>query len=248
MISSLRFQKAVFLFAIFAGANFSYAAETMEFPEEELATESVLPVFDKKMVVRNRAITTEKRFEIGGGVGLNLIEALYSNITYNLTSTYHFTETHGLNIDFIMANTDLSNMGEDLKAGKGIATNFDASLAPSPEYLIFGNYQFTTYYGKVSISKQKALNLSLYGLLGAGLVNWSDSTQPALNVGFGQKFYINNHFAVRLDLNLAAYRGPDPTSPKDNAPLYNTGKKSSDEFETIFYFRSFLRGALVYLF
>ena len=51
-----------------------------------------------------------------------------------------------------------------------------------------------------------------------------------------------------MDLNIAAYEGPDPTDPKDGAPLVTGAEKKSSEFESIYYYRSFLRGALVYLF
>jgi outer membrane beta-barrel protein len=152
----------------------------------------------------------------------------------------------------VFTSSGLSQMGKDLRAGKGFSEvrTFDPGRAPNPEYLIFTNYQMTTYYGKVSVSKQSSFNLSLYGLLGLGMVSWGDATEPAVNVGFGQKFYFNNNFALRADLNLAAYRGPDPTSPKIPGKDMSTGGAtySSDQFDTIFYFRTYLRTAIVYLF
>ena len=61
------FLPSLFSFIVFAA--FTARAETIEFPEEELSTESVLPVFDKKVVVRQRAVKTAGRFEIGVGGG-----------------------------------------------------------------------------------------------------------------------------------------------------------------------------------
>ena len=116
--------------------------------------------------------------------------------------------------------------------------------------MMFLNYQFTAYYGKLSLSKQAVMNLSLYGLAGVGLVNWSDAAEVGLNFGVGQKLYFSPNLALRLDLTMAIYRGPDPTSPKttNNELLTGLEPLGSDQFDTTVYFRPFLAGALVYLF
>ena len=225
----------------------AWAAEQIEFPEEELATESVLPVFDETVVVRNRKVTVSNRFELGMGLGLNLLEPLYNNNVYNLSGAYHFDETNGMNVTAVFQGSGLSGNGEDLKNGKGIDSTFDASRAPSPENYLFANYQATAYYGKISVTKTKAMNLSLYGLLGLGLVSFTDSTEPALNIGFGQKLYFSKNFALRADFSVAGYNGPDPTKPK-GLPLTTTNpSRNSDDFESTFYFRSFLTLGFVYL-
>ena len=222
-------------------------AEQIEFPEEELATESVLPVFDETVVVRNRKVTTTGRFELGLGAGLSLLEPLYNNNAFSLSGAYHLDETHGINFTAVLMQSGLSGNGEDLRDGKGIDSTFDASKAPAPENYIFANYQATAYYGKISVTKSKAMNLALYGLLGLGLVQFSDSTEPALNLGFGQKLYFSENFALRADFSVAGYNGPDPTKPK-GAPLTATGpSRSSDDFESTFYFRSFLTFGVVFL-
>lgn len=233
------------LAAIFLFAGRIYAADPIEFPEEELARESVLPVFDKRVAVRERLVKTEGRFEVGGGAGLNLIEALYNNITFNFLGSYHFDEMQAFTFQAVFPSTKLSNMGKDLQAGKGLnGAKFDASKAPAPEYLMSGLYQYTAYYGKISMTKEKAMNLSLHGMLGGGVVSWGDSVEPMVNVGMGQKLYFTPNFALRVDLNLMMYQGPDPTSKK----LEPTDpKRDSDYFKKTLYFRSFLTAGVVFL-
>jgi len=224
-------------------------AETIEFPEEELATESVLPVFDKKIVVRERKVKTEGRFEVGAGGGLNLVEPLYGQATFSFEATYHLTELHSINVSGYSLSTALSSAGRDLQEGTGIATTFDASLAPSVESMVFANYQFTAYYGKISVAKQTTMNLSLFGSVGLGMVNWTDESNLGLDFGLGQKLFFNPNLALQIDLFMAVYQGPDPTSPKDDAAM-QAGKptlKSSD-FDSTVYFRPFLTGSLVYMF
>lgn len=227
-------------------------AEVIEFPEEELATESVLPVFDNKVVVRERAVKTAGRFEIGGGMGLNLVEPLYEQLTFNFTASYHFDELHGVNIMGYFPSTDLSTAGKDLRVGKGLqpGVTFDASKAPTVGSMFFGNYQFAAYYGKMSLTKRATMNLSLYGLVGGGVVNWSDTTELGLDFGFGQKIYFTPNLALRVDLVVTMYQGPDPTSPKttNNQLQSSDPALGSNKFDSTYYFHPFLAGSLIYIF
>jgi outer membrane beta-barrel protein len=223
----------------------SYAAETIELPEEELATESVLPVFDKTVAVRNRLVETAGKVEVGGGLGFNLIEGLYTNTAFKGNFAYHFSEEKAVSFSLITGSSELSSTGKDLKAGKGIQTSFDASLAPTPDFFITGNYQYTAYYGKVSVSKTRAMNIALYGLAGGGLVSWSDGEMsPMLNAGIGQKFYFSPRFALRADLEMKIYQGPDITS---EPLLTGSSKLKSSDFSDETYFRPFLTVGFVFL-
>lgn len=232
---------------IFLSCGISFA-ETIEFDDEELASESVLPVFDKTIAVKNRKIKTAGRFEVGAGAGLNLIEALYNKMEINVNATFHFSEIHALNVFAHILQTDLSNMGTDLQAGKGLdaGQTFDASRAPAVSSILLANYQHNAYYGKISLSKQNVMNVAVYGILGAGLVQFEDSTNVAFNVGFGQKFYFTPSFALRFDMQLTMYQGPDATS---KFPLSAGGEKlGSDDFDQTTFFRSFLTAGAVFLF
>lgn len=238
---------SILIISLYEGVLF---AETIEIAEEELAKESVLPVFDKAVVVRQRAVTTEGRFELGVGFGLNLVEPLYEQPVYNFLGTYHFTETHAVNIFGMFLSTGLSGAGKDLKAGKGLTNNtFDASLAPTIDSMFFANYQFTAYYGKMNFSKQSTTNLALYGLVGAAMINWSDKPVLGLDAGVGQKIYFNKNFLLRADLFLTLYQGPDPTDPKDDQYMdAGDPELKSADFKSTFYFRPFLTASAAYLF
>ena len=226
----------------------AYAAETIELPEEELATESVLPIFDKTVAVRNRLVKTEGRFEVGGGLGFNLIEGIYTNTVFNGALSYNFSEEKAVTIHGLIGSSELSNTGKDLKMGKGLSggKTFDASLAPAPEMFLTGSYQFTAYYGKFSVSKTKAMNISLYGLGGGGFMTWSDGElSPILSAGVGQKVYFTPNVALRTDLQMMIYQGPDITSRDLPA---NGVKRESGYFSTETFFRPFLNAGVVFLF
>ncbi len=214
--------------------------ETIEFPEEELARETVLPRFNATSFVQNRNIVLKSHLEVGLGAGLNLQDALYNKQNFHVDLHYNFSETHAVGLTYIHVMQGLSEMGQELKAGRGIEPDtFDASLAPTLERMVLGEYQLMAYYGKVSFSKYSVMNLALYGLLGAGTVSFSDLDSYALSVGFGQKFYLNKRMAVRGDLRLIVYEGPNPI--QDNPDLQvGDPPVSSRDLDSVFYFPIFL--------
>ena len=224
------------------------ASDQIEFPSEELASETVLPVFQEQKAVKNRLVTVDGRVEFGVGLGWNLTEALYESTNLNLNFTYHFDEEQGLNLSGYFIREGLSNYGEDLKAGKGLdpGDSFDASLAPTPENLVLLSYQYSAYYGKISLSKNYFMNLSLYGLAGVGMMKYSDSSEMALNLGLGQKFYFNKSWALRFDLRAVAFKGPNPMDT--SADLRAGGSPvSSSDLESVVYVNTILSAGLVIL-
>ncbi|MCB0386881.1 MAG: hypothetical protein KDD43_15915, partial [Bdellovibrionales bacterium] len=107
-------------------------ADTVEFPEDELATETVVPVFEKVRSVLNRNVETAKRFEFGAGVGLAMNEPFYNPLNFSINGTYHLTDQHAVNLAFNMFMSGMTQYGEQLKRGEGLAPtqSFDASEAP----------------------------------------------------------------------------------------------------------------------
>lgn len=218
-------------------------AETIEFPEEELATESVLPVFDNAKGVLNRTVKTANRIEFGGGAGLSLNEPFYNPVNFHLQGSYHFTELHGVNLFAMFLMEGLSSYGDQLKTTA--ATQFDASKAPAPQNIFIASYQVNAFYGKISLTKKSVMNLTTLGTLGAGLLGLDSGTQlPAINFGFGQKFYFSKNFALRFDFRVIAYQGPDPTSqpllPGSPAP-------SEGSFDDELFFNTYLSAGAVFL-
>ncbi len=198
-------------------------ANEIEVPEEELARETTLPIFDKRQIVLNRNVVTEQRFEIGGGFGLEMNEPYYNDYMFNLQGTYNLSDRSAINVLLLFWMDGLSNYGEQLKAGRPTATppvqSFDAMKAPHPKWGMFANYEFIAYYGKISISKLGVMNLNTFGIAGLGYINMDSLSSPALNLGVGQNFFFTKNFGLRFDLRYLIFQGPDATSK----PLRSVG-------------------------
>ncbi|HMN67371.1 MAG TPA: outer membrane beta-barrel domain-containing protein [Bdellovibrionales bacterium] len=236
--------KSLIIFLLLATGSSSFA-DDIEFPEEELARETVLPVFDKRRAVLNRNVLTQERFELGIGGGLEMNEPYYNDFMFAAQGTYNFNETSAVNVQGLMWMGGLSNYGEQLKSGRcgdpDSYCPFDAELAPHPEWGLFVNYQFIAYYGKISVSKQSVMNLNLFGLAGLGYINLGESNTIGLNLGVGQNFFITNNVGIRADLRWLIFNGPNPASRQ----LLPGSNASADSFEDRIFYNSQLGLSIV---
>ncbi len=202
--------------ALLALPSAGFAKQTIEFSEGELASESVHPVFDNPVSVRNRSVVTTGRMELGLGANYLLMEPFFAPTGFGATGTYHFNEDHALNVMGSMFTATLNDNGKALNPipGTNPAINMNLQKAPAPKYMLLANHQFTGFYGKISLSKEFVMNLHLYGLWGLGVYGIGDGLFPAASFGLGQKFYFNQRFALRFDLRFLVYQGPDVVSKR----------------------------------
>lgn len=219
--------------------SFNALAVTIEFPEDELARESVLPVFDNAVAVKSRLVPTAKRMEVGLATGFAMNEPFFKSLRYGGSLAYHFTETHGVFVQGLLYSDGLNNNGNtlantDFNSGPTAETYIRIQYAPQPSYHLMANYQITPYYGKISVFKDFVMNLSLYGLLGVGVIDVGGESVPAFNVGFGQKFYFSKNWGIRADLGLMAYNGVNYFLGKGGgrSPLEDQSNSTTDNVTT----------------
>lgn len=198
-------------------------AVTIEFPEDELARESVLPVFDNSVAVKSRLVPTAGRVELGLAAGFAMNEPFFNSSRFGGHLAYHLNETHGILLQGQMYSEGLGTNGEnlantDLNDSPSGETFVRMQFAPQPKYHFLANYQITPYYGKISVFKDFVMNLSLYGLFGLGVIDIGGETTPAFNIGMGQKFYFSKNWGIRADLGLLAYEGVNYFLSADGSP------------------------------
>ena len=202
--------KHIIIFAILFFA-FSSSAIKIRFPSEELASETVLPIFQPKRMVLDRRVTLKKRVEIGATLSIGLDEPFYFPFYGTGLLSFYFSELHGVSVTGTYFYPKKSGASEALSRGEGLkaGARFDVFKAPYPQMMNFLNYQFNPFYGKISLSKILDLNLSIYTYAGPGLIVFNDGNMvPAANIGIGQKLYFNKWVALRGDFGAYGYYGP----------------------------------------
>ncbi|MFS4459653.1 outer membrane beta-barrel domain-containing protein [Bdellovibrio sp. HCB2-146] len=203
------FTALMILLAAFLLHRTAFAQETVELPVEELAKESVLPLFDKSESVKSRTVVTAKKIDINLLYGLALTEPVANVSKFGVSGYYNWDENNALGVLFFVNSTGLSSYANQLESKfPGQVKSF--ANAPMPKSTILVDYNAKAFYGKMSLSKSLVVNTTLLGSIGVGAVQYDNKTYPALAVGLGQKFYFNPHWALRFDLRLYANEAPIP--------------------------------------
>jgi len=219
----------------------SFAQVTV--PEDELAQESVYPVFDHPQSVRNRNVQTEGRIDAGLFGALALTEPVYNTSKLGLALNYHISELHSLGFFFTQNSTGLSKDGEALNESPN---NLDFNRAPKPQNTFLLDYNYKPFYGKLSLTKSSVFNTTIYGSLAAGAIKYEHKSYPAIAVGVGERFYFNKSLSLKVDLRLFAHQAPIPF--KANALRPNNPIPSFDSFDERLTFTTNLEIGLNYLF
>lgn len=184
----------------------TFAAEEVEVPDDELAKESVLPVFDNSVSVKNRNVTTVGRIDVGIFGGLALTEPIANTSKLGLEVNYHFQENHSLGVFFSVNSTGLSKDAQGLKNDFGL----DFNRAPKPLNTMMLEYNYSPFYGKMSVTKEGVMNTTIYGSVGAGMVKYEHKSYPAISLGLGERFYFTHQFCLKVDFKLFAHQAPIP--------------------------------------
>jgi outer membrane beta-barrel protein len=182
-------------------------AEVIEFPEEELSQETVLPVFENPEVVKNRNVITAQKIEISPYLGFNMTEPIYNQSKLGVNIGYHWSEVSAFIVNFAKWNSGLNTQYTDALKSQ---YNLDFSRAPKINYSTYFNYEYKAYYGKISLTKQGTMNLTTYPLLGFGMTSFENKNMYGVNAGVGQKFYFNKHVGLRIDLKMQYAQAPSP--------------------------------------
>ena len=181
-------------------------ADDVEVPSDELAQESVYPIFDNPVSVKNRNIQDSGTFDVGIFGGFALTEPIYNTTKIGLAGNYHLTNIHSIGLVYTKNRTGLSRDAQGIKDDFGL----DYGRAPAPDYSLLADYNYKLFYGKLSLTKKAVMNTSIYFSGSAGTIKYVHKAYPALAVGVGERFYFNDHLSLKVDLRLFANQAPIP--------------------------------------
>lgn len=226
------------------------AAEQVEVPEDELAKESVTPIFDSTVSVKNRNINMDGTFDIGVFGGLALTEPIANTTKFGFEMNYHITDFHSLGVMYSINSTGLSKDAQGLKNDFGL----DFNRAPKPQNTMLLDYNYSPFYGKLSVTKDGVINTTIYGAIGAGMVKYEHKSYPALALGIGERFFFGKNFSLKMDFKLFAHQAPIPFQTgalrdgSSGANFINDPVPPLDSFKERLTYTSNLQLGLNYLF
>ncbi len=190
----------------FGFASSAMAAPDLELPPEELAKETVLPVFDRVEMVRVRKVKTSGKWEFAGNFSWMMSEPIFDTSRLGVSIYKHTDEETAWGAQFYSYSTGLSDYSKQLNK----QYQLDYNRAPKPEFGAFLDYNAKLFYGKMSISKNSTMNTHLLGLASIGMTKYENDMYPGATVGVGYKFYFTPTFSLRTDLRLFIHQAPIP--------------------------------------
>lgn len=186
--------------------NLAHAAADIELPQEELAKETVLPVFDRVEMVRARKVKTAGKWEIATNFSWMMSEPIFDTNRLGLSVYKHTDEQTAWGAQFYSYTAGLSDYAKQLHQ----TFQLDYNRAPKPQYGMFIDYNKKLFYGKMSISKNTTMNTHLQSLLSLGMTKYENKMYPGMTAGVGYKFYFTPTISLRTDLRLFIHQAPIP--------------------------------------
>ena len=211
-----------YLFFLFFCLPFVEARE-IRFPDEELAPESVLPVFENnKKVTMNRRVQLKHKLGVSGSFMGRMDEPFLHPFTFSGAMEFFFNETHGVRVSSFYFWPGLSKAGLNIlrlrKKGE-FKPAFDPGKIHYPQFGFFVSYGLAPFYGKISLATNIVtnLNMSMYFGLGALALDLDYRRYPsdmrwtyAALIELNQKIFIGRKFYFHGSLNFLIYHAPNP--------------------------------------
>lgn len=209
--------KNVFLILFLLLFSQTLFAETIQFTEEELPRESVVPIFDQPEAVKKRYVPFDGRFEAGGFIGALLNDPFYTSYPMGAELRYHFHDMHAFGIVGTYNLRQKSTYIDQIRRQVPSTSAVPFESSPTPDFTVWGEYEFTPYYGKISLTKQGIMNLSISAALGVGYISLkSDNTTDSsvgYSLGLNQRLFFTRNFGIKMDLKALIYSQADVVPP-----------------------------------
>lgn len=222
-----------FLFLLLLWGPVFVKAGEIRFPEEELAPESVLPVFEKNnQATMNRRVQLKYKLGVNSSFAGRMDEPFLHPFTVMGALEFFFNETHGVRFSGLYFWPGLSHNGLKIES---VYSSFKPEKIHHPQFGFFFSYALAPFYGKISLAKNIVTNLNLSMSLGLGALaldldyrryasdlRWT----PAGWVELNQKIFIGRRFYFHGVLNFLIYYAPNPVWCRRHPAL---GENISDD-------------------
>ena len=223
--------KVIVAFFLMLLVCFSKGQE-IRFPTEELARESVFPVFeDNNQATMNRKVSLKYKLDLFGSAFLRGDEPFYFRLLVSSGLGFYLSEKYGLSLTGFYFMPGRSANGKNLlsvesKAEGYIPNRFDTTLAPHPQWAVFLNYVVSPFYGKISLSKKMVTNFNVSLSAGVGLIHLAQNEcslcesvsltgvmwRPAVWLGIKQRIFLGKRFYFYSSFGFLTYYGPNPVN------------------------------------
>jgi hypothetical protein len=231
-----------FFLSVLLISSVAKAQQEMQFSEEELPREAVMPRLDTPKAVLNRKLSYTNRFTVDAAAGWLLDEPFYNNQYFAVQGTYNWTEASGAGLKILNFGSGLSDYSKQFAASVSPGPDFNRAKGPKSGFM--GFYERRMMYGKLSISKNTVIPAFLTWELEGGMMSYGSRNLPLAGAGISNRFFVTPHLGVTLALHGYVRQTVDPLS----AELRNNPAPAESDFKTTTKLSTALDLSLSYLF
>lgn len=151
-------------------------------------------------VVQNRTFSKKGKLEFSSYLGAIYSDPFLDTKAVGFSIGYHFSEylsAHLISLKDLVNPSSALNYFES-KMGSTVNSNI-------PRYYVGLEGMGSIFYGKLSVLGKSIIYYDFYFLAGGGNTNTESGNYITPSIGFGQRFYLNKTFSVRLDYRLMYY-------------------------------------------
>lgn len=153
---------------------------------------------DRIKAVPRKAVLKKGRLELTPFASLSVNDPFYQHLAVGGSAVYypHDSFGFGLGFDYLYANAETSNVNAVRQGLTSVPGQFEQPR-------LFGHFDlyWIPIYGKVSLFDTNILHFEFYATGGLGVASTldDDGLQPAANFGLGQRMFLGDWFALRIE-------------------------------------------------
>lgn len=207
--------KKIFSSALLLAVFFSVVAKAdIQFPEDEIPSESVIPKLDSPRAAMNRTVQFSKKWETKLTYGFLLDEPFYQNGFVSIGQGYSWNEISGVTLRYMKWGSGLSDYSNQFA---GTSRSLQFGRAPGPDMGFSGSYDYRFFYGKVSFSKKTVLPTVLGSVFELGMIKYGSRQLPFFGTGLVNTYYFTkpgntSHWGATIGVRLYLRNLVDPLS------------------------------------
>ncbi len=153
---------------------------------------------DRIKAVPRKAVLKLHRFEVAAFGAASVNDAYYTHLAGSGSLLFHLHDAFALGVgaDYLYAHPRGTNVD---------VVRFSLTSVPAvyelPKLFAHADFYWTPIYGKVSLFDDAIVHFDFYATVGGGVAMVADERRrPAVNLGLGQRFFVNDWVALRLEV------------------------------------------------
>ncbi len=198
-------------------------SENDAFSSDDLSKEVVYPKVDYPEMVLNKKLTFSNRWDFSLDKISVTDEVFYNNNLFGLKLGYYIDEFRSFGGSYQIRQDGYNTYVDEFKQSTAA---LDFTKAPKHESNLIGYFRHVYYYGKISVSRDAIIPMTVSGRYSLGLAKYDTKSLPFANYSFGWQVYLKSRYYVELAYGLTVGQTFDLVSKSiraDATPLAQKG-------------------------